>query len=343
MSPLPGRRDLVATLAKARGDLCRSRCEIEDLRRHNEVLREVAEPLIHLVAAGERFAFIHARRERFSVKLMCRVLIADRSNYHGWVRALDRRRDREHTDQQVVDLILEVHRAYPAYGVPRVTRELKRQGIAVGWRVVTRLMRADGSTGTTRRKGRNLTRTDSRAAMVPDLIRRDFSAPMPGLKATGEISCFAAEEGWVYLATVIDLCSGELVGYAIAPPMRAGLAVDAITAAHRNGLPAGNAIMHADCGSRYHAKIYRSTLQRLDIGQSAGRTGSCLDGAGAGSFFATIKAEIGTDSWPDRTSARRDIENWITAYNQRRLHSTLGYRTPAETRTAWQQRISRAA
>jgi hypothetical protein len=78
--------------------LRRSRREIENVRHQNEVLREAAEPLIHLAAARERFAFIHARRERFSVKLMCRVLIADRSNYHGWVRALDRRRDSEHTD-----------------------------------------------------------------------------------------------------------------------------------------------------------------------------------------------------------------------------------------------------
>ena len=84
-------------------------------------------------------------------------------------------------------------------------------------------------------------------------------------------------------------------------------------------------------------------LQRLDVRQSTGRTGSCLDGAAAESFFATIKAEIGTDSWPDRASAHRDIENWITVYNKRRLHSALDYRTPIETRTAWQQRMSMSA
>jgi putative transposase len=98
-----------------------------------------------------------------------------------------------------------------------------------------------------------------------------------------------------------------------------------------------------DRGGQYHAKVYRSTLRRLDIRQSTSRTGSCLDGAAAESFFATIKTEIGVDSWPDRATARRDIESWITAYNERRLHSTLGYRTPAETRTAWQQRVSTAA
>jgi putative transposase len=125
--------------------------------------------------------------------------------------------------------------------------------------------------------------------------------------------------------------------------MRAGLAIDAITAAHRTGLVAGNAIMHADRGSQYHAKAYRNALRRLEIRRSTSRTGSCLDGAAAESFFATIKTEIGAESWPDRASARRDIENWITACNERRLHSSLGYKTPIEVRTAWQERISTAA
>ena len=95
--------------------------------------------------------------------------------------------------------------------------------------------------------------------------------------------------------------------------MRPAIAVDVVTRAHRAGLVAGNAIMHTDCGGAAEA------------------------------FFATIKAEIGTATWPDRVTARRDLENWITTYNQRRLHSSLGHRTPVEVRTAWQERISRAA
>jgi transposase InsO family protein len=94
---------------------------------------------------------------------------------------------------------------------------------------------------------------------------------------------------------------------------------------------------------QYHAKLYRNALARLDIRQSTSRTGSCLDGAAAESFFATNKTEIDTDSWPDRATARRDIENWITLHNERRLHSTLGYRTPVESRIAWQERMSMAA
>jgi putative transposase len=204
-------------------------------------------------------------------------------------------------------------------------------------------MREHGIKGVTRRRRRNLTKPDTGAAAVPDLIRRDLTAAMPGLKLTGDISCFHTGEGWLYLATVLDLCSKELIGYATATHMRAGLAVEAITAAHRTGLVAGNAIMHTDRGSQYHSTAHRNALQRLEIRQSTSRTGSCLDGAAAESFSATIKAEIGADSWPDRASAHRDIETWITHHNQHRLHSTLDYQTPNSTRNAWQKRMSRAA
>jgi transposase InsO family protein len=124
----------------------------------------------------------------------------------------------------------------------------------------------------------------------------------------GDVSCFPSGEGWLYLAAVLDLCSKELIGYALAPHMRAGLVVDAITAAHRAGLVAGNAIMHADHGSQYHSKAYRNALWRMDIRQSTSRIGSCLDGAAAESFFATLKVEIGVSSSPDRATAPRHRE-----------------------------------
>jgi transposase InsO family protein len=269
--------------------------------------------------------------------------VTDRSNYYLWTRAEARRQAHVAEERELLELIVEVHTAHPAYGAERVTRELKRQGFEVGRRRVARLMQANGISGITRRKRRNLTNPDKDAAEVPDLICREFTAPMPGLKLIGDMSCFPTGEGWVYLATVLDLCSKELIGYAIAPHMRASLAVEAITTARRGGLVAGNAIMHTDRGSQYHSMAYRNALRRLEIRQSTSRTGSCLDGAAAEVFFATIKAEIGIGFWPDRAGSRRDIENWITSYNTRRLHSALGYRPPAETRRAWQERMSIAA
>ncbi|MBS2964810.1 integrase core domain-containing protein [Actinocrinis puniceicyclus] len=114
---------------------------------------------------------------------------------------------------------------------------------------------------------------------------------------------------------------------------------EAITAAHRTGPVAGNAITHTDRGSQYHATIHRNALRRLEIRQSTSPTGSCLDSAAAESFFATIKTEIGADAWPHRATARHDIRNWIKQYNKRRLHCAPCYQTPTETRTAWQKRM----
>jgi hypothetical protein len=193
------RRDLTAALAQAHGELRRREREIQNLRRENEILREAAQPLIHHAAARDRFAFIDAHRARFGVKRLCRALVTDSGNYFAWVRARSKRRVRECDEQRLARLITEVHTAQPAYGVQRITRELQRRGVPVGRRVVARLMRALGIAGVTRRKRRNLTKSDSGASVVPDLICRDFTAPMPGLKLIGDISCFPTGEGWLYL------------------------------------------------------------------------------------------------------------------------------------------------
>ena len=339
----PSHREFIAGLTELREDLRRTEREVRTLRRENEILREAAQQVIHHAPARDRFAFIHARRDRFAAKLLCRVLVTDGADYRAWVRAQHKRQERAYDGRQLTELITQIHTAYPAYGAERITRELKRQGVEVGRRRVARLMREHGIAGTARRRRRNPTKPDQGAATVPDLIRREFTAPMPGLKLVGDISCFPTGEGRLYLATALDLCSKELIGYGIAPHTRSGLAVDAITNAHRTRLVAGNAITHTDRGSQYHSKACRNALQRLEIRQSTSRTGSCLDGAAAESFFATLKTEIGIDTWPDRATARSDIENWIKLYNERRPHSSLGYRTPMESRAAWQQRMPTAA
>jgi putative transposase len=222
----PSRRELEAALARLHGVPRRHRREIRRPRVEDEILREAAGPLIHHVPACERCAFIYAHRDRFSVKRLCRVLITDRCDYYVWVRARARRDGRDLDERELVRRIVEVHTTRPAYGAERMTRELKVQGVEVGRRRVARLMREHGMAGITRRKRRNLTKPDEGAALVPDLLRRELTAPVPGLKLTGDITCLPTGEGWLYLAAVLDLCGRELVGYAIAPHMRASLVID---------------------------------------------------------------------------------------------------------------------
>ena len=337
------RRDLEAALADARGQLRRHERELHTLREEADVLREAAETLIHHAPARQRFAFVHVLRDRFPARRICRIIATDHSSYFAWARAEKTRTARKLHDEQLLQLVIEVHTAHPVYGAERITRELELQGTGVGRRRVARIMRENRIAGITRRKRRSLTKPDKAAAAIPDLLQRQFTAPMPGLKLTGDISCFRTSQGWIYLATVIDLCSKELIGWAIAPHMRTSLVADALSMAHSRGLTAENAIMHTDRGGQYFAKEYQQLLKRLDIRQSTSRTGSCLDGAAAESFFATIKTEIGTESWPDKASARRDIEHYINYYNTRRLHSAIDYRAPTTMRQAWQTRMSTTA
>jgi len=129
------------------------------------------------------------------MKLSCRIPVTDGGNYCAWTRNQDKRRTREYDDRCLAELIIEVHAAQPGYGAQRITRELRRHGIPVGRRIVARLMRENGISGRARRKRRNLIKPDAGAAEVPDLVQREFCAPMPGLRLIGDFTCFPAAEG----------------------------------------------------------------------------------------------------------------------------------------------------
>ncbi|MGW4101605.1 IS3 family transposase [Streptomyces sp. NPDC004976] len=198
--------------------------------------------------------------------------------------------------------------------------------------------------GITRWKSRSMTRQDRSAVPAPDLVLLDFTAPMPGLKLVGDITCMPTAGGRLYPATVVDLCTREVVGWSMADHMRTQLVDDAIRMAHAGGHTAGNAIFHSYRGSRYNSRQFWATQAELDIRQSFGRTGLRFANAAAGSFFAILKAEIGTTVWETRTQARQDVFRWIAGhYNRERLHSTIGYITPYEARTRYRQRLDLAA
>ncbi|WP_184928897.1 IS3 family transposase [Saccharothrix ecbatanensis] len=150
-------------------------------------------------------------------------------------------------------------------------------------------------------------------------------------------------EGWLYLATVIDLHNREVIGHAMADHMRADLVRDALDLAVKRGLTSEDAIFHADRGSQYTSGLFRSTLAGHGIRPSAGRTGSCFDNAVAESFFATLKTEIGTTVWNTRDDARRDVFAYLGYYNHDRLHSTLDYRTPHEARVGYRRGLTLVA
>lgn len=176
------------------------------------------------------------------------------------------------------------------------------------------------------------------AAERPDLVRRDFTAEAPAHTWVGDITYIPTWEGHAYLATVMDCYSRKIVGYAIAAHMRTDLIIQALDMAARTCPPRpGITIFHSDRGSQYTSAEYAHTMTRHGILASVGRTGSCYDNAAAESFNAALKKELTNRKvYPDRKKAIKDVTSWIElCYNQTRLHSTLGYKTPNEVHQEW--------
>ncbi|MFG2598072.1 IS3 family transposase [Streptomyces sp. NPDC048462] len=215
---------------------------------------------------------------------------------------------------------------------------LNREGAGCGRRRVARLMRAAGLQGRHRRRRQVTTTPDPGAALRPDLIVRDFQPDSTGLDTRwcGDITYVPTEEGWLYLATVIDIASRRVVGWATADHLRTELVADALTAACRQRRPARPVIFHSDRGCQYTSHQFAALAADFGIRLSVGRTGQCWDNALAESFFLTIKRELlGTSAWPSRAAARTAIFDFIEGwYNLHRLHSSLGYLSPAEYETA---------
>lgn len=291
-----------------------------------------------------RYRFISEHRADYGVQRLCRILAVRRPGFYEWLTAQPARRERAEAEDRLAGEIVAIHGGHRgAYGSPRVAVELRRRGRRVNRKRVERIMRERGIIGITRRRRRSLTRQDTTAAPAPDLIGRDFTAEAPGRRFVGDITYLPTAEGWLYLATTIDLHTREVVGHALAGHMRAELVADAVTLAHRRGLVDPQAIFHSDRGSQYTSTQFRTTLTSLNMRPSMGRVGSCYDNAVAESFFATLKAEIGTRVWATRADARRDVFAYLTYYNHNRLHSTVNHRTPHETRVCYRQPLALAA
>jgi putative transposase len=292
--------------------------------------------------------FIHVEKANYPITLLCKAMKTARSTYYAWVAGAEARATRRRADVALAHKITVIHIASRRnYGVPRVTAELRRQGQVVNRKRVERVMREHGIAGNSRRTGRrSLTKADTAAAPSPDLIGRDFTAGRPGTKVVGDITYIPTAEGWLYLASWLDLATREVIGYSMADHHRAELVVDALDMAAALGRLEPGCVIHSDRGSEYTSGQLRSRIRELGHRQSMGRTGSCFDNAAAESFWAVLKEEIGTRFWPDRTTARADIFDFVeTFYNRRRLrkHIHWGYLTPHETRLRYQRDQTLAA
>ena len=282
-----------------------------------------------------RCACIARHRDEFTVRLMCRVLEVSRSGFYAWCK-------RAPSARAIADerLLLNVRVAFTAsdetYGAPRIHRELQAQGETVGRHRVARLMRADGLVGRARTARRPRT-TDSshHEPIAPNVLDRQFD--VNGVAAVNQvwvsdITYVPTREGFLYLATVLDLASRRVVGWAMRETLDAELAVSALEMAVGTRQPGAGLVHHSDRGSQYASTAYRALLAHNGMVASMSRRGDCWDNAVAESFFATLELELILKStWRTRDEARLAIFRYIeTWYNRKRRHSTLGYVSPAE-------------
>src|SRR5215217_7649868 len=221
-------------------------------------------------------------------------------------------------------------RSRATYGYPRVHAELRSLGIGCGRRRVARLMKAAGLRGCIRGKRRTTPRRDPRAAPAPDLLGRDFVAGRPNRIWLADITYIPTQEGFLYLAFILDTHSRRIVGWSMGSYMRTELVVDALEMAVWRRKPSAGLVHHSDRGAQYTAISFGRRLEEVGIVPSMGRPGSALDNSMAESFVATLKTElVHRQRFPDREVARSAIFEYLEAfYNRRRLHSALGYRSP---------------
>jgi len=274
----------------------------------------------------------------FPVAVACQAAGVTRSAWYAWAAcAAQGPSQRQREEARLVGEIRRIHTSSGGtYGVPRVHAELGRRGWMVNHKRVERLMRTHGIVGYRPRRRRSLTGQDHAAPPAPDLLGRLFDPERPDVAWCGDVTYIPTDEGWLYLASVIDLASRHLLGYSMAAHHDASLVTGALEAAvaTRGRQPMADTIFHSDRGSEYTSTACIDACQRLGLRRSLSRTGSCLDNAVAESWFASLKVELVERAhYRTRAQARAAVFRWIAWYNRFRLHSTRGYLPPIE----WEQ------
>lgn len=296
-----------------------------------------------------RFQFVEDQRSTFEVKRLCEIVEIERSSYYAWRSGIEARQARAEADRQLAERIRRIHAEDNTVGAPRVTVELNA-GVdpqdRVNHKRVARVMRAAGIAGYVKKRKVRTTVPEPADQKVPDLLKRDFTAPAPNRKYVGDITYLPLADGQnLYLATVIDCHSRRLAGWAIADHMRTELVEDALTAAAATRGSLAGAVFHSDHGSVYTSKAYAALCDQLGVTQSMGAVGTSADNALAESFNATLKREVLQDAhtWPDELTCRRQVFRWLMRYNNRRRHSWCGYQSPVDYETGYAATLPAAA
>jgi transposase InsO family protein len=284
-----------------------------------------------------KYAWIEQQRAAYPLPELCEVMGVSISGYRAWRRG-GKPGSTRLSEPQAVALIKAIHAEVKgAYGSRRMHRELKGRGHRIGLSRVERLMREHGVRA--RHKRRYKATTDSKHSLpvADNVLARNFTPDAPNRVWSGDITYIATDEGWLYLAVVLDLFNREVVGWSLKPRMTADIVTDALTMAWFRRKPAPGVLFHSDRGSQYASHAMRCKLNEFGMTASMSRKGNCWDNAPTESFFNSLKNErVYGARYATRQQASADVFQYIEGfYNRRRRHSTLGYCSPEEFLRGW--------
>ena len=278
-----------------------------------------------------RFHFIDSVRKAYPLYLLCKVMCVSRSGYYSWHNRGQSARDQER--MQLIPKVRAIHKkSRSTYGKRRIAEELQSEGISCGEHKASTLMKLAGVQVKQKKKFKATTNSKHNLPVSPNLLKREFDVSQPNITWVGDITYIWTEEGWMYLAVVIDLYSRRVVGWSINNRMTKQLVMDAILMAIWRRKPAPGLLFHSDRGRQYCSRAFQKLLKTHGIRSSMSRKGDCWDNAVAESFFGTLKSEtVFGERFETRVQARRQLIDYIEMfYNSQRRHSYLGYLTPME-------------
>ena len=278
-----------------------------------------------------RYLCIDYRRIQYPIAMMCRVLKVSRSGYYAWRTRPESARAK--TDRELTRVIKRVHaQSRGVYGSPKVRADLEAEGYQYGRHKVARLMRNAGLRGCPKRRFRVTTKRDPKHGVAKNLLKQDFHSKAPNQYWASDITYISTQQGWLYLAVIMDLYSRRIVGWSMSHRIGRHIVMDALAMAIKDRQPGDGLTHHSDRGSQYTSDDFRDELQKHGIVCSMSGRGNCYDNAVVESFFGLMKRErVNRVRYRTRDEAKADLFDYIECfYNRKRRHGYIGNISPAE-------------
>ncbi|WP_235533317.1 IS3 family transposase [Paenibacillus sp. Leaf72] len=274
---------------------------------------------------------MHNHRFHCRVAKLCAAMGVSRSGYYKWTtrKVSKREKSRKKLVQRIRRIFLDSRRLY---GSPKVTQMLHKQGRKISEKTVARMMKEQGLKSRTIKKYKATTNSKHNLPVAENVLNRQFRPEAPNQTWVTDITYIATDEGWLYLASVMDLYSRKIVGFQMSDRMTKELVLQALDRAHQQQRPTGEVLHHSDRGSQYASHDYQARLKTYNMKASMSRKGNCYDNACIEAFHSVLKKElIYLERFKTREQARKRIFEYILCfYNAKRIHSTIGYLTPNE-------------